>query len=214
MIDFAALRRNMVDGQLRTYDVTRRDVLAAMAQVPRELFVPEAMRPLAYIDQPIALDAFGAPGRALLPPMTAGRMLQALDLRPGERLLEVQGGTGYVAAVADAMGASAVLAESEEALRAAAKQALAAAGRNHVNVVASAAGLFDAIFVHGACEVSPRALHPLLADGGRMVAIEGLGRSGRVMLYHRSHDVVSGRPVFDAAGPPLAAFRREPAFAL
>jgi protein-L-isoaspartate(D-aspartate) O-methyltransferase len=214
MTDFAALRRNMVDCQLRTYDVTQRDVLAAMAQVPRELFVPVARRPLAYIDQPVALDAFGAPGRAMLPPMTAGRMLQALDLRPGQRLLDVQGGTGYVAALAAAMGAHAVLAESDAALREAATRALDAAGRADVAVTPAGEGRFDAVFVNGACEVPPRALHALLADGGRMVAIEGLGRSGRVMLYQRSHDVVSGRPVFDAAGPALADFRQERAFAL
>ena len=73
--DYSALRRNMVDCQLRTYDVTDRAVLAAMDSVPREVFVPEARREVAYIDQPVALDGLGATGRALLAPMTVGRML-------------------------------------------------------------------------------------------------------------------------------------------
>jgi protein-L-isoaspartate(D-aspartate) O-methyltransferase len=214
MTDYAALRRNMVDCQLRTYDVTNREVLAAMDAVPRELFVPDARKPLAYIDQPVPLDGLGAPSRALLPPMTAGRMLQTLELKAGQRFLDYEGGTGYVAALAAAMGAAAVLRESHEELRAIAGTALAATGQGGVTVAPQATGVFDAIFVNGACEGPPRSLHGLLADGGRMVAIEGVGRAGRVMLYQRSHDVVSGRPVFDAAGPLLAEFRQERAFAL
>jgi protein-L-isoaspartate(D-aspartate) O-methyltransferase len=214
MADFASLRRNMVDCQLRTYDVTDQTVLSAMAQVPRELFVPLGRRAFAYIDQHVPLDEFGAPGRALLAPMTSGRMLQTLSIKPGENVLEYAGGTGYGAALAAALGATVTLLEEQESLRAEAARALAAAAAGNIAVIeAIPRQVFDAVLVAGACETRPESLFPLLADGGRLVAIEGTGRAGRVMLYQRSGDVVSGRAVFDAAGPLLGAFRKAPAFA-
>jgi protein-L-isoaspartate(D-aspartate) O-methyltransferase len=213
--DFSALRRNMVDCQLRTYDVTDRAVLAAMDSVPREVFVPKARREVAYIDQPVRLDDLGAPGRALLPPMTAGRMLQTLDIQPGQRLLDFACGTGYSAAVALAMGAEVVACDSSAALRDAARAALAEAGAGAVTVVDQVpAASFDLIMVNGACETMPTDLADRLADGGRMVFVEGAGRSGRVMLYQRSGETVGGRAVFDAAAPMLNEFRKAPVFAL
>lgn len=215
MTDFAALRRNMVDCQLRTYDVIDRGVLGAMDAVPREAFVPASRRELAYLDQPAPLDELGAAGRALLTPMVAARMLQTCALKPGQSFMEYAGGTGYLAAAARALGARAVLVEGSAALRQAAEAALEAAGAADVAVMdAPPAGAFDVILVSGACEARPESLLALLADGGRLVAIEGLGRSGRVMLYRKTGDVVSGRPVFDAAGPAIADFLAKPAFAL
>jgi protein-L-isoaspartate(D-aspartate) O-methyltransferase len=214
MPDFASLRRNMVDCQLRTYDVTDQAVLGAMLAVPRELFAPDRWKAFAYVDQAIALDDFGAPGRALLPPMTCGRMLQTLALKPGERFLEYSGGTGYGAALAHALGANSSLGEDSQPLRDEAVKALSQADAVGVVVTpAPESGHYDAILVAGACETKPDALFPLLSDGGRLVVIEGVGRAGRVMLYQRSRDVVSGRAVFDAAGPVLGAFRKVPAFA-
>ncbi|MFY8038955.1 MAG: protein-L-isoaspartate O-methyltransferase family protein [Bosea sp. (in: a-proteobacteria)] len=213
--DFSALRRNMVDCQLRTYDVTDRAVLAAMDSVPREVFVPEARREVAYIDQPVALDGLGAAGRALLAPMTAGRMLQTLDIQPGQRLLDFACGTGYSAAVALAMGATVVAYDSSAALREAARAALAEADAGAVTVVdALPDAKFDLIMVNGACDGMPKDLADRLADGGRMVVVEGAGRAGRVMLYQRSGDSVGGRAVFDAAAPVLAEFRKAAIFAL
>jgi protein-L-isoaspartate(D-aspartate) O-methyltransferase len=213
--DFLALRRNMVDCQLRTYDVTDRAVLAAMDKVARELFVPEVRRAMAYLDQPMALDEFGAPGRALLAPMTSGRMLQTLDVQPGESFLDYASGTGYTAALAAAMGAHVTACEGSASLRAAARSALDQSGFADVGIVDEAGqGPYDLIFVNGACEMRPDSLAALLADGGRMVAVEGAGRSGRVMLYQKSGNVVGSRAIFDAAAPILAAFRRPPSFVL
>jgi protein-L-isoaspartate(D-aspartate) O-methyltransferase len=170
---------------------------------------------MAYLDQPVALDELGAPGRALLAPMTSGRMLQTLDVQPGESFLDYASGTGYTAALAAAMGARATACEASAALRAAARPALDQSGFADVSIVdAAGQGPFDHIFVNGACEVRPDALAGLLADGGRMVAVEGLGRSGRVMLYQRSGDVVGARAIFDAAAPVLIEFRKPPSFVL
>jgi len=210
MDSFAPLRRMMVDCQLRTYDVTDRAVLAAADDVAREAFMPASLSHLAYLDQAVALPGSG---RALMAPMVVARMIQTLELQPGEHALEYGGGSGYGAALMSAMGASATLWEPDEAARAMAEVALVATGS-----VAAIAGArptseaFDAILVGGACETQPEMLFALLRDGGRLIAIEGSGRAARVMLYQKSGGKVSGRPVFDAAAPALAEFARKPAF--
>jgi protein-L-isoaspartate(D-aspartate) O-methyltransferase len=211
MDDFTSLRRNMVDCQLRTYDVTDRAALAAADAVPREAFVPESLAHLAYLDQPIPLPGTG---RALMAPMVIARMIQVLDPQPGEDVLDYGGGSGYGAALMDHMGASATLWEPDAAARALAQAALGRSGTEAVAITAArpAEAGFDAILVSGACEVTPESLFPLLRPEGRLVVVEGTGRAARVMLYLKSADAVSGRPVFDAAAPALAEFRRPAAF--
>lgn len=208
MDSFAELRRMMVDCQLRTYDVTDRAVLAAAAAVPREAFLPASLSHLAYLDQSVPLPGTG---RALMTPMVLARMLQNLDLAPGERGLEFGGGSGYGAALMAAMGVAATLWEPDAAALALARTSLAGAA---VTVVAERPALesFDAILVSGACEEPPEDLFGLLADAGRLIAVEGLGRAARVKLYRKSGKTVAGRPVFDAAAPGLVEFRRKPAF--
>ena len=210
MEGFTGLRRNMVDCQLRTYDITDRAVLLAADEVPREVFVPENLAYLAYLDQSIELPGTG---RSLMTPMVIARMIQTLDLEPGEDALEYGGGTGYGAALMDKMGVKATLWESDDAARALAVAALAVAGsRAAVAEKEPAKGSFDAILVSGACEIEPKSLFPLLRQEGRLVVVEGVGRSARVRLYQKSGDIVAGRAVFDAAAPELVEFRRPPAF--
>lgn len=210
MESFAALRRMMVDCQLRTYDVTDRSVLAAADSVPREAFLPAALSHLAYLDQTVALPGTS---RALMTPMVLARMIQVLDVQPGEAVLEYGGGSGYGAALMAQMGADATLWETDAAALGLAKAAFAAAGLA-VTATADRPGedRFDAVLVAGACEVAPDELFPLLREGGRLIAIEGLGRAARVKLYQKTAGGVSGRPVFDAAAPALAEFRKKPAF--
>ena len=211
MDGFSGLRRNMVDCQLRTYDITDRAVLAAADTVPREAFVPENFAHLAYLDQSIALPGTG---RALMTPMVIVRMIQLLDLQPGEDALEYGGGSGYGAALMAHMGAKVTLWEPDQPARALAESALRAAGAAEVAVAGAKPGneSFDAILVSGACEMQPESLFPLLRPEGRLIAVEGAGRSARVKLYMKSADVVAGRPVFDAAAPILSEFRRPEAF--
>ncbi|MET3892022.1 protein-L-isoaspartate(D-aspartate) O-methyltransferase [Bosea sp. OAE506] len=210
MESFVALRRMMVDCQLRTYDVTDRSVLAAADIVPREAFLPTGLSHLAYLDQTVALPGTG---RALVTPMVVARMIQVLDLQPGETVLEYGGGSGYGAALMAQMGAVATLWETDAAALELAKAAFAAAG---VAVMATTDrpqdSQFDAVLVAGACEVTPEDLFPLLREGGRLIVVEGLGRAARVNLYQKNGGSVSGRPVFDAAAPALAEFRKKPAF--
>jgi len=211
MDDFTGLRRNMVDCQLRTYDITDRAVLAAADIVPREAFVPGPLQHLAYLDQSIALPGTG---RALMTPMVIARMIQVLDLQSGETALEYGGGSGYGAALMARMGGKVTLWEPDAAARGFAETALKSAGASDVAITATqpASESFDVILVSGACETSPEALFPLLRAEGRLIVVEGIGRSARVKLYRKSTDIVAGRPVFDAAAPVLAEFRRPEAF--
>lgn len=211
MDDFASLRRNMVDCQLRTYDITDRAALAAADSVPREAFVPGSLSHLAYLDQSIPLPGTG---RALMTPMVAVRMIQLLDPQPDEAALEYAGGSGYGAALLASMGAKATLWEPDDAARALAESALSRAGAGNVTITAAQpeAASFDVILVSGACEIVPETLFPLLRPEGRLIVVEGLGRAARVMLYLKSSEIVSGRPVFDAAAPVISEFRRPAAF--
>lgn len=208
MDSFAELRRMMVDCQLRTYDVTDRAVLAAADAVPREAFLPAGLSHLAYLDQSVPLPGTG---RALMTPMVIARMIQNLDLAQGERALEFGGGSGYGAALMAAMGAHATLWEPDAAALALARAALA---KTTVAVTGERPALesFDVILVSGACEEPPEDLFGLLADAGRLIAVEGLGRAARVKLYRKSGNTIAGRAVFDAAAPALVEFRRVPAF--
>lgn len=212
-----ALRRQMVDTQLRTYDVTDLVVLDAVEKVPREAFLPAEARPFAYLDRPHRV---GPAGRHLLTPMVVSRMIQSLAIMPGERCLEIAGGTGYGAAVMAAISGAATLLEADEDTAALARNALAAAGFPTVAVHAGAidqpapvlSARFDAILVQGAVDAVPPALLDALADGGRLVAIVGAGRAGRVTLHVKNGASVGQRAVFDAAAPVIEAFAARPGF--
>ncbi len=221
MSTFAAARRNMVDGQLRTFDVTDRAILAAFGDVPREGFVPAGREALAYGDQNLALPGDPADPRVMLAPMVLARMIQALALDRSSRVLDVAGGLGYSAAVMAALGADIVMLEPRRDLSDAASRALAAAGlggqvRSRAGSPADGAaadGPFDAILINGAVEERPTALLDQLVDGGRLACITADGRTGRATLHIRSGTGFGFRMLFDASAPVLSAFRHAPAFA-
>ena len=132
-LDFARMRRMMVDGQIRTFDITDSALLDRMDHVPREKFLPAEQAALAYSDARLVLKA-GAVSRPLLTPMTLARMVQALRLRPGDRVLDVAGANGYSAAVVAGLAGSVVALESEPAFSAAARAIFAEAGVANVTV--------------------------------------------------------------------------------
>jgi protein-L-isoaspartate(D-aspartate) O-methyltransferase len=213
MTDFAAARRTMVENQLRTYDVTDQTLLAAFETVPREAFVAPAQAAFAYLDREVlARDV----STRLLTPMVLARMIQALELNRGEKVLDV-GGAGYGAALLNACGVEAVsLDRDPEAV----KTSLSNAGVTGVTVVgghlaegAAAHGPFDAILVNGSAETEPTALLAQLKDDGALVIVIGHGRSGRARLFKRIGDKFSSARVIDASAPALAEFARKPEFA-
>mgnify|MGYP002621637730 CR=1 FL=1 len=221
--DFQELRVKMVDGQVRTTDVTDAAILSAMLEVPREEFVPARLRSLAYVDEDIQIaegDASrGAAGRFLMRASPFAKLVQLGEVRAGDLVLDVGAGTGYSSAILARIAGFVVALESDAALAGEAGARLAALGCDNVSVVegALAAGHaaqapYDVILIEGAVdEVSP-ALIDQLKDGGRLVAVVGEGNAGRATVWLKEGGLVSSRAAFNAAVPMLEAFRRVPAF--
>jgi protein-L-isoaspartate(D-aspartate) O-methyltransferase len=215
MFDAAAARRMMVDGQIRTADITNLELLAAMQAVPRELFVPPALAAQAYSDGEIKLGN----GRVLLRPMTLAKLIQAANVRPGDHVLDLGCGTGYSSAVLSYLGASVVALEEYGALARSAEAALNAAGARQVRFVEgslsagwAADAPFDVILFEGTTEVVPNELGGQLKPQGRLAAIFGSGPAGKAVIYRRIEEQLVGRPIFDAAAPVLPGFAAPPAF--
>jgi protein-L-isoaspartate(D-aspartate) O-methyltransferase len=215
MFDAATARRHMVDGQIRTADVTNLKLIAAMETVPRELFVAPPLVAQAYRDGDIALGK----GRALLRPMVLAKLIQGVGLRAGEHVLDVGCGTGYSSAVLSHMGASVVALEQDAELARRAEATLPAAGAKDVVLAIGpltegwpAAAPYDLILLDGAIEIVPMALGQQLKPSGRLAAIFGSGPAAKAMVYHVIEGQLVGRPIFDAGGPLLPGFAAPPAF--
>lgn len=215
-MDFAALRQRMVDNQLRPRDITDHRVTRAFLQVPREIFLAPAERPLAYADLDVPI-AGGA--RHLISPAVLARLVQALELGSDDVVLNLACGTGYTAAVLAQLAGSVVAVEEDGALIRSAEQNLAELGIDNVAVVKGqltegypAEAPYGAILLGAGIEVLPEALPRQLDQGGKLAAILVSGPTGRAMLYERIGEDVSGRPIFDATAPVLPGFRKEPQF--
>ena len=219
-VDFAQYRTKMVDSQLRTTDVTDIDILDAMGSVPRELFVDENRRALAYIDEDVRLSGAAAgSARYLMEPSPFAKLLQLAAIRKGDRVLDVGAGTGYSAAILAKLAASVVALESDEHLAAEAKKVLASLGFDTVSVICAplaaghAAGApYDVIVVEGSVDRLPEALHAQLAEGGRLVVVEGRGNAGHARLHIKRDGLVTGRNAFNAAIKSLPEFDLAPSF--
>lgn len=161
--NFSSMRTAMVESQLRTSDVDDQRVIAAMAHVAREDFVPVERRAMSYIDRPVPL----ANGRALNPPLVVGRLLKEAQVAPGDKVLLIGAATGYSAALLAALGAQVTAVEEEGGPE------IAAAGvtvvRGALNAGAPAGAPYDVLFIDGAVEEVPAALVRQLADNGRVV---------------------------------------------
>jgi protein-L-isoaspartate(D-aspartate) O-methyltransferase len=186
-MDHAAARRAMVDSQLRPEAVTDTAVLAAMAAVPREEFVPAAARASAYSDRPIALGG----GRSMMAPAALGRLLSELAPRAGERALVVAAATGYSAALLEFIGLDVTSIDGVET---------------------SESEPFDLILIDGAVEDIPQSLVDLLAEGGRLgTALRDRGVS-RLAVGRAVAGRLSLRTIVDADVAPLPQFERPRAF--
>lgn len=221
MPNMSQTRRVMVDNQIRTFDVTDRDVLSAFDATPRENFVAPADRSLAYSDSRLFVAGQGT-SRALLVPMVLARLIQALQPQQGETALDCFGGHGYAAALFSHLGLLTTLAETDAGLVEGAKAALAGLA-NPVRVLGAseisadkapglAGELFDVILVNGAVERAPQALLALLKDGGRLGVIVRKGRAAQAHIYLRSGANVSSRHAFDAQAAMLPGFAEEAGF--
>lgn len=217
MTDFTLARRNMVDGQLRPNRVTDSQLLAAVSALPREKFLPEGLRSVAYSDEDVPVGN----GRFLMEPMVLARLIQTLQPRETDRALVVASGRGYGAALLARLVKSVVAAESDAALAAAAQSTAKELGLGNIEQTvgpleagAAAAGPYDVILIEGAVRQVPPAIFEQLVDGGRLGTIVAgpPGALGSAQLFVKVGGVASGRPLFDAGTPALPGFAPPPRF--
>lgn len=219
MSGFATARQNMVDCQVRPSDVTDIRILDAMLAVPREAFVPEARRALAYLDLDLDVSEAGAAKRYLIKPAVLAKMLQAAEIKASDRVLVVGCASGYAAAIVARLAAEVIATESDSALAAKAQATLTGNGCANVTVgtAAPADGYpanapYDVIVLNGATEIVPQRLYGQLRDGGRLVGVFATSRPARATLVTSSHGDYGHRALFDAAAPLLPGMERVPAF--
>jgi protein-L-isoaspartate(D-aspartate) O-methyltransferase len=214
MTDAAVARANMVENQLRPSRIDDPGVLSAMGAVPRERFVPAALRDCAYGDEDLALGG----GRYLIEPLALAKLLQAASPKPGDVTLLLGDITGYAAAVLSRLVGSVCsllppglsASEVEAALRACENVVVEEAAPE---VGAPKRAPFDLIILIGAVpEIPPALLKQLGPDGGRLVAVVEHGRGGQVVLAQRIRDAVGRVSPFDAAIHRLPGLNAEPAF--
>jgi protein-L-isoaspartate(D-aspartate) O-methyltransferase len=201
----------MVESQVRPNGITDHRILAAMAEIPRENFVPAGRRDIAYVDDDLEI----APGRYLTEPMVFARLVQLAAIKPVDRILHVGAATGYGTAVLARLGAHVVGLESDAGLAAAARGNLA--GESGVSIAEGglaegrkADGPFDVIIVEGRIADEPQALLAQLADGGRLVAVVGEGEPATACVWTVKGKTRAARAAFDAAIPALPGFAGKP----
>ncbi len=209
--DFAAARRYMVEGQLRPCGISDSRLLAAMNAVPREIFVPFTHVGVAYIDDDIRLIS----NRYLMRPLTLARLLQAAQIGPTDRVLELAPATGYSTLVLTKLAASVLAVEPDSLLHSEAEKNVAALAPGKAIVLAgapiegcAAQGPFDVIFINGIVESVPTYLYDHLDEGGRLVAIVGPenAKVGEARLCTKNADTVSCVPLFETAAFPAPGF--------
>lgn len=217
MTDFAARRTAMVDSQIRPSDVTKFPIISAFLGVPREAFVPDDLREVAYADGQVTLDS----GRVMIEPRTLAKLLDALDVAATDMVLDIAGGSGYGAAILSKMAEAVVLLEESEQQVADAETLLAAQGADNVAAVAGdlAAGAakhgpYDAILIEGGVETIPAEIIAQLKEGGRLATILMDGAVGRASIGVRRGDHINWRFVFDATAPVLPGYAKIHEFAL
>ncbi len=215
MIDYASRRVVMVDTQVRPSDVTKFPVIDAMLTVPRDAFVPRAMREAAYIGENLKF----AEDRVMLEPRTLAKMLDALAIERDELVLDVGTALGYTAAVMARMAQLVVGVEEDAAMAAEAQTLLADHGVDNVVIhegplAAGAAehGPYDVVIVQGAAQQIPLAITDQLKEGGRMACLFMEGALGVVRVGYKIDGDMSWRFGFNASAPVLPGFEKHAEF--
>lgn len=215
MLDPAVQRANMVASQLRTNDVTDARIQDAMLTIPREDFVPENSKSLAYAECCISLK----PGRVMLDPRAFAKLAELAAIRPEDVALDVGCGTGYSSAVLALLAGKVIALEEDAELAARAEANLPSVGALNVQVVRGAladgcpqAAPFDVIFVNGSVETDPKSLLAQLRNGGRLVTVKRAGAAGYGCVYLNHEGAIGCRTAFDAHLPILPGFEKPRSF--
>jgi protein-L-isoaspartate(D-aspartate) O-methyltransferase len=207
-------RFNMIEQQIRPWDVLEPSVLALLGRVRREDFVPQAHQSLAFVDTQVPLIEGSPGGACMLEPRVEARMLQELRLTPTDRVLEVGTGSGFMACLLAGLAAEVTSLEIHPELAELARRNLLHAGVDNVRVLHADAisgpapgGPFDAIVLSGSVAEVPQALLQQLKPGGRLLAIVGQEPIMRARLFTRgAGQAFSHVDLFDTLAPRLLNF--------
>ncbi|MFT5870754.1 MAG: protein-L-isoaspartate(D-aspartate) O-methyltransferase [Paracoccaceae bacterium] len=217
MIDFQSRRTMMVDTQVRPSDVTKFPIIDAMLRVPREIYVPRAMRDVAYVGENVELGG----GRVILDPRVLAKMLNALDVQPDEMVLDIGCGLGYSTAVLARLAEAVVAVEADAEMAADAETLLSGQAVDNAAVIGGALaagcakhGPFDAITIQGGIEILPQAIADQVNEGGRIAAIFMQGALGECRIGQKFNDRIVWRMAFNATAPVLAGFEKSSKFVL
>lgn len=215
MTDYTERRTMMVDTQIRPSDVTKFPIIDAMLSVPREAFVPRNLREAAYVGENIDLGG----GRVILEPRTLAKMLDALEIRGDELVLDIGSALGYSAAIMARMAEAVVAVEENADMLTDAGGLLVENGADNVilhegALTAGAAehGPYDVITIQGAVEHLPEGLTDQLKDGGRICCLFMEGALGAVRIGYKIDGRINWRFSFNAGAPVLPGFERHAAF--
>lgn len=219
--DFVAARRNMVEGQLRPNTVRDERVLDVMETLPRELFVPERLAGVAYMDESLPVGV----GRFLLPPMIVARLLQAAAVTPTDKVLDIGPGTGYSTAALGRLAGQVIGIEADADLQRRASAVVAALEIANAEVKLSPmqqgwknGAPYDVVFINGAVDAVPDSLMAQVKDGGRLVTVvrrygaAHAAHTGEARIYTRQGEHVQQRVLFDANVALLPGFAADSQF--
>jgi len=204
----------MVDTQVRPSDVTKFPIIDAMLAVPREIFVPAELREAAYLGENIDLGG----GRVMLEPRTLAKMLDTLNIRGDELVMDVACAQGYSAAVIAQMTEAVIAVDTAERLNGA-QESLGQINADNVvlhegppNEGAAEHGPYDAIVIEGGVEEVPAAIIEQLKDGGRIACLFMEGVLGVVRIGYKIDGKMSWRFAFNASAPVMPGFGKQRAF--
>jgi len=213
-MNFESARAAMVEQQVRPWEVLDARVLETIATVPREMFVPEAQRQLAYVDMPLPL----AHGETMMKPVVEGRLLQALALEPGDEVLEIGTGSGYVTACLARLAREVVSIDLHADFLQSAGERLQQSGLRNVRLqLADALDFkpgrqFDAVAVTAAVAELPEIFSTWLKPGGRLFVIRGLSPVQQALRITRRGESLHSESLFETdvpylrGGEPIAHF--------
>ena len=217
MTDYQTRRKTMVDTQIRPSDVTKFPIIEAFLSVPREKFVPDGKREAAYIGENFKIGQ----SRVILEPRTLAKLLDALDIRNDELVLDIGPGLGYSSAVISPMAEVVIAVEDDSSMANEAEEILTEVGADNVVIQigkledgAPEHGPYDVIILQGGVEKIPSSILKQLKNGGRVGAIFVEDGLGTAKIGFKLNDKINWRYSFNAAAPVLPGFFKQKDFVL